>query len=453
MTLRNRLSVAAALLVLIVVAAVSSVLYLFYAASLHSRLDATLVDTTQQASGIIQRIKESGAASESEPDFSRPISVGGVQVQLLLRPVAGQSTLFGPLDRRDIEVAQQTQPAYLTTVRQDGRQYRVYTAALPGNVGGLVRTGQAANADDSQLRRAATLLAALTILAAGTTYGTARLTAGRLLRPIADLTAAAEHITETRDPTAHLGFATDRDDEVGRLAASFATMLGVLHDSHTAQRQLIADASHELRTPLTSLSTNLDLLEDGAGVADPQAPALVRAAREQATELSQLITDLLDLARYHETAPHRETVSLDQLTGEAVHRIRQRSPHADITTDLQPCLVYADPASIDHAITNLIDNAIKWTPPGGVVHVAVAAARASVTDHGPGINDDDLPRIFERFYRAPTAQGKPGAGLGLAIVSTIAHANNGAVEVRTGPTGSTFTLTLPAAPPDVPAAG
>ena len=273
----------------------------------------------------------------------------------------------------------------------------------------------------------------------------ARLTAGRILRPIAQLTAAAEHVTQTRDLTARLDF-VGTNDEVGRLGSSFDTMLAALHESVTAQRQLVADASHELRTPLTSLTTNLDLLEDGAGLADPQAPGLVRAAREQAGELDQLITDLLDLARYHESAPHRETVRLDLLTSEAVHRVRQRAPHAPIVADLQPCLVHVDPAGVDHAICNLIDNAIKWNPPGGAVHVVVADAHVSVTDHGPWIPDEDLPHIFERFYRAPAARGMPGAGLGLAIVARIAQANDATADVRTGPDGSTFTLAFPPPP-------
>jgi two-component system sensor histidine kinase MprB len=204
----------------------------------------------------------------------------------------------------------------------------------------------------------------------------------------------------------------------------------------------VADASHELRTPLTSLTTNLDLLEDGAGVADPQAPALVRAAREQAGELDQLITDLLDLARYRESAPHRETVRLDLLTDEAVRRLRQRTPLAVIETELHPCLVQVDPAAVDHAVGNLVDNAVKWTPAGAGVRVLVENGHLSVSDHGPGIADEDLPRIFERFYRAAAARGMPGAGLGLAIVGGVAHANDGTIEVQTVPNGSTFTLSF-----------
>ena len=449
MTLRNRLSVAAAVGVLIVVAAVSTVLYFFYAVSLHSRVDTTLVDAAQQASSITQRIKQSAAGSRSIPDFSRPVTVGSVEVQLFLGPVAaGQPTQFGSLDSRDVDVAEGAQPPYFADADVGGHQFRVYTAAMPGpSDAGLVRTSRAADADDGALRSAALLLAGLTVGAAGVTYGAARLTAGRILRPIAELTATAEHITQTRDLTARLRSTGSGDDgtndEVGRLSSSFDTMLAALHESVTAQRQLVADASHELRTPLTSLTTNLDLLEDGAGLADPQAPALVRAARKQAGELNQLITDLLDLARYHESPAHRETVRLDLLTGQAVHRLRQRAPDAVVDAELCPCLVHVDPAAIDHAVSNLIDNAVKWSPPGTAVRVVVQNGQVLVSDQGPGIAPEDLPYIFERFYRAPEARGMPGAGLGLAIVGGVAQANHGTVEVRTGPGGSAFTLAFP----------
>jgi two-component system sensor histidine kinase MprB len=448
--LRNRVSVAAAVGVLIVVAAVSSVLYFVYAASVHSRVDASLIDAAQQASSVAEQVKQSAAGtSGSVPDLERPVTVGSVELQLLNGPVAvGQPSQFGPLDSQAVAVAEGAQPPYFSTVDQGGHQFRVYTEAMPGGSdAGLVRASRGTDADDGALRNAALLLAALTVGAAGVTYGAARLTAGRILRPIAELTATAEHITQTRDLTARLRFPGPNGDgtrdEVGRLSSSFGTMLAALDESVTAQRQLVADASHELRTPLTSLTTNLDLLEDGAGLADPQAPALVRAAREQAGELDQLITDLLDLARYHESAPHRESVRLDLLTGQVIHRLGQRGPHAVIEAELSPCLVHVDPAAVDHAVGNLIDNAIKWSPPGAAVRVVVEDGRVVVSDHGPGIAAEDLPYIFERFYRASDARGMPGAGLGLAIVGSVAQANEGTVEVRTGPAGSAFTLAFP----------
>jgi two-component system, OmpR family, sensor histidine kinase MprB len=442
MTLRNRISTAAAVGVLLVVAAVSTVLYFSYAGSLHSRADAGLVAAAQQAITVAQDLKQSASNDHAGAGISQPVTIGTIQLQLIPGPVTlGQSTASGPLDGQDVAVADLTAPAYFADATEDGQRYRVYTAALPGSSGGgLVRASQGVNADDGTLRTAALLLAGLTAGAAALMYGASRLTVGRILRPIADLTAAAERVTSTRDLS--IGIGAVGTDEVGRLGISFGAMLAALHESVTAQRMLVADASHELRTPLTSLTTNLELLEDGAGLADPQAPALVRAAREQAGELDQLINDLLDLARYRETAPHKEVVRLDLLTGDAVRRLRSR---AIIEADLRPCLAEIDPAAVDRAITNLIDNAIKWSPPDAGVHVRVRDGQVSVTDHGPGIADSDLPRIFERFYRAPTARAMPGAGLGLAIVGGVAEANNATLGVQTSPAGSTFTLSF--APP------
>jgi two-component system sensor histidine kinase MprB len=447
-TLRNRLSVAAAVGVLLVVAAVSSVLYVSYAANVHTRVDAALVNAAQQTSTLAKRMKLA-AAKQKDPNpaiaVRKLLTGGSVQVQLLPGPVtAGVLTRFGRLTSRDVAVAELSEPAYFADRRDGGHLFRTYTVAWSAG-SGLVRTSQAASADNAALRTAAVLLAALTLAAAAVTYALARLTAGRILRPIADLTTAAEHVAATRDLTARLRAKTT--DEVGRLSAAFDTMLAALEDSVTAQRQLVADASHELRTPLTSLTTNLDLLEDGAGLADREAPALVRAARDQAGELDQLITDLLDLARYQQSAPHRETVRLDLLTEVAVRRLRQRLPHAaTIDSELRPCLVDVDPAAVDHAIANLIENALKWSPPDTAVRVTVDNGRVRVTDHGPGITQEDLPHIFERFYRAPAARAMPGSGLGLAIVGSVAHANNGTVDVETGPGGSTFQLAFAAQP-------
>jgi two-component system sensor histidine kinase MprB len=453
MTLRNRVATAAAVGVLIVVAAVSSVLYVSYAASVRARADAALVDAAQQATTVAQQLKQAASDKGATPDLNKPITVGSTEIELIPGPIAsGQPARFGPLDSRDVAVAAQTQAPYFSQAKDGGRTYRVYTAAMPGTSdGGLVRASRAANADDATLRTAVLLLVALTVTAGAVTYVLARLTAARVLRPIAVLTRAAEHVSRTRDLSARIG-ATGAD-EVGRLGASFDTMLAALDDSVTAQRQLVADASHELRTPLTSLTTNLDLLEDGDGLADPQAPSLVRAAREQAGELDNLIADLLDLARFGEAAPHREAVRLDLLTADVVGRRQRRSPDVTVHTALEACLVDVDPTAVDRAIGNLVDNAIKWSPPGGAVHVAVAGGQVTVTDHGPGIAGEDVPHIFERFYRAPGARGMPGAGLGLAIVGQVARANGGTVSVQTGRAGTTFTLAFAPLPaPPLPAA-
>ncbi|HEY2044891.1 MAG TPA: HAMP domain-containing sensor histidine kinase [Jatrophihabitans sp.] len=468
MTLRSRVAVAAGAGVFLVLAVVNSVLYLFYVASLHSRVDASLVDVAQQTSAIASQLKQAASDKGAAPDITKPVTVGSTDIELLPGPVgAGQPTQFGPLSSRDIAVANHSQTAYFATIGRGGQRYRVYTAAMPDtSAGAIVRTSRAESADDGAMYRAAALLLGLTVAASATVFGVARLTAARLLRPIADLTAAAEHITRTRDLGARLAVAdspdaanppTDRrpkrPDEVGRLSASIDSMLAELERSSDLQRQLVADASHELRTPLTSLTTNLELLADGDGLADQQAPALVRAARESAGELNSLMADILDLARYGESPPHREDVRLDLLAAEVVRRATNRATEVRFQTSLHPVLVCLDPAAADRAVSNLLDNAVKWSPPGGVVLVEVASGAVRVSDQGPGIGDADLPHVFERFYRSAAARGSPGAGLGLAIVARVTEANGGVVAVQTGPNGSTFSLSFPDLSIDQPTSG
>ncbi|MCL2783777.1 MAG: HAMP domain-containing histidine kinase [Propionibacteriaceae bacterium] len=443
MTLRNRVSLTAAGVVLVVLTVVSTVLLLFYAGTLRSRVDASLIDAAQQASAIASSAKVSSPpVNKQQPIGSSTfVTVGATQLELIAGPVSvGQPTALGPLDAHDVAVSVGSQPAYFADA-VGGVKARIYTAPLqdvPG--GGLVRASRAPGADNTALIQAALLLAGLVVAATGATYLVLRLAAGRILKPIGHLTKAAEHISETQDLSARLGTG-GAHDEVSRLGSAFNTMLVALDESVAAQRQLVADASHELRTPLTSLTTDLDLLQDGDGLADPAAPALVAAARTQADELNNLITDMLDLARF-DASPHREVIRLDLLAAETVQRMRQSAPEAVIETQLRPCLANIDAAAVSRAIRNLVDNALKWSPAGALVCVTVADGQIVVTDSGPGISDGDLPHIFERFYRT-TTDGRPGTGLGLAIVARVAASNEGKAEVSTGPSGSVFTLSFP----------
>ncbi|MCL2489377.1 MAG: HAMP domain-containing histidine kinase [Propionibacteriaceae bacterium] len=460
MTLRNRVALIAAAIVLAVVVAVNIVLVYAYSGQLRSGGDASLVDAAQQASTIAAKMKATEANQPSaaptkptpppstspKPTPDKPpsdtdtiVTVGAIQVELLWGPViAGEPSLLGPLTTQDVAVSLGSRPAYFGY--SPDQTLRTYTAALTGVPGGgLVRATRKLSADSDALHQAEWLLAALALAATGVTYLALRLAAGRILRPIRRLTSTAEQITKTRDLSARIDAGTS-GDEVTRLGSAFNTMLIALDESVTAQRQLVADASHELRTPLTSLTTNLDLLEDGDGLADPQAPALVAAAREQAGELNELIADLLDLSRYQEAEPHRAVVRLDNLTQEAVDQIRRRTPEPVIEVNLEPCLVDVDAAAVHRAIVNLIDNAIKWSPPGAAVRVVVEDGRVTVADSGPGISDEDMPHVFERFYRAPAARGRPGTGLGLAIVASVAAANDATASATTSSDGSVFTL-------------
>jgi two-component system sensor histidine kinase MprB len=265
------------------------------------------------------------------------------------------------------------------------------------------------------------------------------------LIPVRRLTGAAERVARTQD----LGHRIEagEEDELGRLAQSFNTMLAALEHSRLAQRQLVSDASHELRTPLTSAQANLDALAIGEELPARERGRVLAAARAQLRELTVLVGDLVDLSKTEVDEIEVEDVRLDLAAAGAIERARLHAPRCRFVLDAQPCLVRAAPARLERAIANLLDNACQWNAPapeGGPVEVRVRAGVLEVRDHGPGIAVGDLPRVFDRFYRSPVARGRPGSGLGLAIVRQMAEIHGGAVHAANDPDGGArLTLELP----------
>jgi two-component system, OmpR family, sensor histidine kinase MprB len=265
------------------------------------------------------------------------------------------------------------------------------------------------------------------------------------LVPVQRLTGAAERVARTQD----LGHRIQggEEDELGRLAQSFNTMLAALERSRLAQRQLVSDASHELRTPLTSVQANLDALAMDAQLPARERTRVLAAARAQLRELTVLVGDLIDLSKTEVEEIEMEDTRLDLAAAGAIERARLHAPECRFVLDAEPCLVRAVPARLERAIANLLDNACKWNPPapaGGPVEVRVRSGVLEVRDHGPGIAAEDLPRVFDRFYRSPVARGRPGSGLGLAIVRQMAEAHGGAVHAANDPGGGArLTLELP----------
>jgi two-component system sensor histidine kinase MprB len=266
------------------------------------------------------------------------------------------------------------------------------------------------------------------------------------LVPVRRLTDAAARVARTQD----LGhrIKTGETDELGRLAVSFNTMLGALERSRLAQRQLVSDASHELRTPLTSIRANLDALAAEGSLSTHERARVIAAARAQLRELTVLVGDLVDLSNSGLEEAELEDVRLDLAVIGALDRARLHAPNTRFVLDAEPCLVRAAPGRLDRAIANLLDNAAKWSPsspPAEPVAVQVRDGTVQVRDHGPGISAEDLPHVFDRFYRAPAARGMPGSGLGLAIVRQVAETHGGSVRAANDPGGGArLTLQLPA---------
>ena len=255
---------------------------------------------------------------------------------------------------------------------------RVLTVALPDGRRGAVRAQPAQRRRDA--RRGCKLLLAL-LCAAGTLLAAlfARLFGRQVIQPVTDLTAAAEHITQTEDLGRRIE--VPGDDEVGRMAARFNTMLDTLEgsrraldDSVHAQRQLVADASHELRTPVTSLRTNIEVLLAGGELPDDDRRRLLEDVRAETEELSALITDVIELARGDEPLPGVEEVQLDALVAEAVTRAQRRRPAVTFDADLEPTVVAGLPDRLGRAVDNLLDNAAKYSPEGSASRSRCAAA-------------------------------------------------------------------------------
>jgi len=264
------------------------------------------------------------------------------------------------------------------------------------------------------------------------------------LQPVRQLTTAVTRITETDElePIDISG-----NDELTELSRSFNTMLHSLASSRDRQRRLIADAGHELRTPLTSMRTNIELLvaDEKSGMLPPGARGeILRDAAAQLAEFTNLVGDLVQLSRDDRVQPAPEPVDLREVVTNAITRAKRRGPNLNFDVELNPLYLMGEPDTLERAITNLLDNAVKFSPAGGTIRVLLEGDRLRISDKGPGIAEEDLPHIFDRFYRSDRARNTPGTGLGLSIVAHTINAHGGWVKAgRSAEGGAEFTVYLP----------
>ncbi len=331
-----------------------------------------------------------------------------------------------PGRRRAARLARHGNGAYFSDGDIRGGRLRIYTKAL--GRGAALQVARPVGEIDGVLRRLAGVLGAVTLGGIGLAAAMAPLVARTALKPVGDLSDAAEHVARTRDLSRRIDASSP--DELGRLASSYNSMLAALERSMEQQRQLVADASHELRTPLTSLRTNIEVLAARKGLPATDRERLLGDVVAQLEELTLLVGDLVDLARDGTDDESPVELRLDQLVAGVVVRARRRHPEQEFRVEAEPTLVRGVASRLDRAVANLLDNAQKWSPQGEPVEVAVKAGEVVVHDHGPGIADEDLPFVFDRFYRAAGARGMPGSGLGLAIVRQVAEAHGGQVTAE-----------------------
>ncbi|MFD3515206.1 ATP-binding protein [Streptomyces sp. NPDC058657] len=426
--LRTRLAVSASAAVALVAIGVCTAAYFVIRYEMYHQLDLHL---TQSATRIVQadRHPATGVLSGECRFLSAPACA---QVVPSDPAEDSRERYVLPVSPPVREVASGQRAPYFSNFRYEGHPARLAVTPIGG--GRALQLALRADSVERGVRQAALLLSAVgaagVLLAAALGYWVSRTG----LAPVARLTATAERIAATRDPRHRIELPpgpSSREDEVTRLATSFNTMLGELEQSVSAQRRLVADASHELRTPLTALRTNAELLARADRLSPEQRERASGALGRQLREVTGLVNDLIELARDEEPQPLLEEVRPAALVEHAVAAAAAHWPSTPlplhVAPDAVPVTLPGVPARLTRLLTNLLDNAAKFSPPKAPVEVELTVVGAhlelTVRDHGPGIAPEDLPYVFDRFYRAEAARALPGSGLGLAMARQIARAH------------------------------
>jgi two-component system sensor histidine kinase MprB len=346
-----------------------------------------------------------------------------------------------PVSNEDRQLATSGGDPQFSDVEAQGTSLRVLTQPLAE--GGAIQVARSLEDTDHTLNTLIIILAAVSAGGIALAAALGPVVARTALAPAGEVSDAAEEVARTHDLTHRIE--VRGDDELGRLAASFNEMMAGLERSEAAQRRLVADASHELRTPLATLRTNIETLGRSDDLDPEERKRLVADLTDELEEMTELVGDIVELARAPgQDAIARQDVALDELTRDAIERAERRAREMTFETDLHPSLVHADAQRLGRAISNMLDNACKWSPPGGKIEVAVDDGRVTVRDHGPGFPAGDLDKVFDRFWRADDARGKPGSGLGLAIVQRVADEHRGTATASNAEDGgAVVSLGLP----------
>jgi two-component system sensor histidine kinase MprB len=438
MSFRARIAIAAAGAVALAVIVASGVVYFVAKGQLRAPIDEGLERQAAEITAKPELAIISGPGGHMFLDVRPEFGEARGYVQLVKSdgttavPYRQHTDL--PVDDRVRELASLGGSAYWSDKMIDNEHLRVFTFFYGD--GAAIQVARPLTEVDQTLGRLRWLL----LLIAGTGVGVAAalglIVARAALAPVRRLTDTAEKVTATGDLSERIEV-TGRD-ELSRLATSFNSMLAALEESTRAQRQLVADASHELRTPLTSLRTNIEVLAGDRALPSEDRQRLLSDVVEQLGEMTTLISELIELARAEQQAAEPEDVRLDLAASEALERARRNHPEVTFSSSLGESVVKGVPSTIERAIGNLLDNAAKWSRPGGEVELTVADGTVVVRDHGPGISEEDLPYVFDRFYRARAARGMRGSGLGLAIVRQVAEAHGGEIVAERADDGGTL---------------
>jgi two-component system sensor histidine kinase MprB len=337
-----------------------------------------------------------------------------------------------PADAHVLRISRQARGSFFTTARIRGVHVEVFTVGDPYAHYAIEVALPLTEVDSAvhELSLTYGLLVGGGVLLAGLLGAGIARTA---LAPIRRFSKQTQEVTSALDRPRRLE--EKGAEELRGLAMSFNQTLDALERSIQAQRHLILDASHELRTPMAALRSNIQIFLAAHRLPEEERSGLQGAIVAELDELTQLVADVVELARGSTTSEHTEPIELDDIVKEAVGRAQRRAPELAFSLELEPTVIVNAPDRVSRAVTNLIDNARKWSLPSGRIEVVLRDGLLCVRDHGPGFKEEDIPSAFDRFYRADEARRMPGSGLGLAIVKQAAEAHGGFALAANAPDG------------------
>ena len=456
LTLRLRLTFWYTAVLAVIIALFGMVVYGLTTVFLYHQIDGTLRDT-EQAIMAASRLHSVPNMQLFIPPLDR-FGAANIYVQIWNpdKTIVTRSDNLGgynnPLDDRALTVATESRRDVVVA----GVHLRVVTLPIVVVNQQIIGYIQAASQlDQVDLAQNALLVVLIgggvTAVALAAVVG--GLSAHRALKPLDAMTETALQITRADDLSRRIALTGVAHDEVGRLAEAFNNTLERLERLFNAQRRFLADVSHELRTPLTTIRGNVDLLRRMGGADETSLDAI----QSEAERMSRLVGDLLLLAQSDAgTLPMaRHPVELDTLLLEVYREAQVLAGAVDLSIgEIDQAIVFGDRDRLYQLMLNLVSNALKFTPAGGHVSLGLSLvndwARLVVSDTGVGIPPEELPQVFERFYRVDKARTRSqgGAGLGLAIAQRIAQIHGGRIEVASDGVnghGSTFSVWLPLA--------
>lgn len=430
MSLRTRIALIASTAVAIAVVAIAAIVYFSTQDRLVDEIDRSLTDraTAAQAIGdITSEFREGRGRGQGQTPFRVPRGFDVLYVQLV---TADGTTIIPPDQEFGLPVPPQIDFTTIefvhTEATVEGVHLRIASVSL-GEELGTLQIARSLEEVDATLSRLAAALLSIGLIGVAGAAGLGLFVARSSLRPIGELTDAAERVAETKELAQRID--VGRKDELGRLADAFNEMLGALEESKQQQNRLVRDAGHELRTPLTALRTNIELLAKAQELPAVERAAIYDDLNTELSELTDLVNEVVEVATDPAVTETETMVDLGELVAAVVARYRRRASQEFVLQIKDSATIKGRANRLERAVSNLIDNAAKWSPADSTITVAVSGGAVSVADRGQGIAAVDRDRVFDRFYRSDEARSTPGSGLGLSIVKQVAENHGGSVFV------------------------